>query len=105
MSETKRDTAKRRIIELLCASPEGMSLEELVRRIGVGEGTVRRAKDELAADGAKLEYVEATRAWVLSSPYHSPLHAPRREDLIALMIGQALLALLVDEQVRERPAA
>jgi predicted DNA-binding transcriptional regulator YafY len=102
MSESKRAIAKRRIIELLSGHPEGMSLDELARRIGIPEPTVRRAKADLVDDGAELEYVEATRGWVLRSPYHSPLHAPRRDDLIALMIGRALLEPLVDDEVHER---
>lgn len=102
MAQTKAAEAKRRLIQLLRANPEGLTAAELVRRAGISAPTLTRARQQLMREGAPLEYVAASRRWVLRGPWSSPLEDPQPEDLTALMIGKALLEPLVEAEITAR---
>jgi predicted DNA-binding transcriptional regulator YafY len=90
------------------AGSAGLTKAELVERIieQVGNTTavsVQRALDDLRElDDAKIECLGKERRWRLIESFGMPLLAPDREDLVAVLVAQAILAPLADADLQAR---
>lgn len=85
----------------------GATKREIVDAVSVVGQTslvsVQRALTELRRDhDAQIECVGADRRWRLVAPFAMPLSAPDREDLIAVLVAQAILEPLADDELRAR---
>lgn len=90
--------------ELEKVGSDGATKEELVAAIGNTSGvSVQRALDDLrTVHDAKLEHFGRERRWRLNAPFGMPLIAPDREDLVAILIAQAVLEPFADAELQER---
>jgi predicted DNA-binding transcriptional regulator YafY len=88
------------------AGERGLTKQELVAAIGASSPqTIQRALDELREthDG-RIRCVGKIHRWRLEAPLAMPLDAPDRDDLLAVLIAQAILEPLLDAALRERIA-
>ena len=86
----------------------GLTAQELVDAIGperTSLSTVRRVIDDLRTEyGAQLTCSTTDRRWRLAAPIAMPLQAPDRDDLLAVIMAQALIEPFADAALRERMA-
>lgn len=90
---------------LRAAGPRGATKAELVATIGnTSAVSVQRALTELRGETheAPIECTGRDRRWRLLRPFGMPLDAPDREDLVAVLIAQAILEPLADGELKER---
>jgi predicted DNA-binding transcriptional regulator YafY len=96
------------VLDLLrAAGTRGATKREIVAAIGEREQTsdvsVQRALTELRLEhDARIEYEGVGRRWRLVAPLHLPFTAPDREDLVAVLVAQAILEPIADDALRER---
>lgn len=92
-----------RILEYLRAEPEGISKADLVRRLDSSSApTIQRVLKSLENDGV-AERDKRRNKWVLRDPhYRVSLDVPDVDDLQAVLIAEALLGSLADEDLRGR---
>lgn len=89
------------------AGSHGLTKQELVDAIGPANtslATVQRVLDDLRSDAyeAQISSYGKIRRWRFEAPLSIPLEAPDRDDLLAVLIAQAILEPLVDPPLRER---
>ena len=89
------------MLRLLDAAPQTKA--ELVQRIGTTSApTVQRCLTELKNEGV-VQIDRSTHKWTLLDPdYHLSLDAPEVDDLQAVLIAEALLGALMDDDLRAR---
>lgn len=93
------------VVEHLRRDRDGASKVDLVKRIGrTSAPTVQRALDTLMDEyGAPLVYVRGRDVWRLLDPHFAlPLEDPEPSDLRAVLLAEAMVAPLADEQLRQR---
>ena len=83
----------------------GLTKQELLDAIGPGRTslqTIQRVLDELRDEyGAQLTCGAVDRRWRLAAPIAMPLEAPDLEDLLAVIMAQALIERFADASLRE----
>ncbi len=87
------------------AGDHGLTKAEIVARIGnTSAPSVQRALDQLRSEDyeAKVEWFGRSRRWRLCAPLLLPFEAPDREDLLAVLIAQAILAPVADAELQAR---
>src|SRR5687768_13357162 len=92
---------------LEAAGSRGLSKAELLAAIGpsrTSAQTIQRILSELRSDAydAQIRYDGKDRRWHLDAPLPLPLDAPDSEDLLAVLIAQAILEPLVEPALVER---
>jgi predicted DNA-binding transcriptional regulator YafY len=94
---------------LAAAGEHGLTKAELVEQLGgstkTSPQTVQRVLVELRRSEdyeAAIECFGKQRRWRLLAPLRLPLEAPDREDLLAVLIAQAILEPLADDELRAR---
>jgi predicted DNA-binding transcriptional regulator YafY len=93
------------LVEHLRRNPEGFSKAQLVARIGnTSPQTVQRALEMLTTDyGAPIVYERSFDRWRLMDPHFAlPLDDPHPNDLRAVLIAEAMLVPLADDDLRHR---
>ena len=98
-----RTEVKARVLQLLAAAPEGKTKAELVTGIGsTSLPTVQRCLTDLKDEGV-VHIDRSTNRWTLVDPeYRLSLDAPEADDLQAVLIAEALLGALMDDELRSR---
>lgn len=91
------------VLRALAAAPEGRTKAELVGSIGdTSRPTVQRCLTELK-DDAVVQIDRSNNRWTLLDPeYRLSLDAPEADDLQAVLIAEALLGALMDDELRSR---
>ncbi len=94
---------KTRVLRLLANAPQGQTKAELTLAVGeTSKPTVQRCLSELKNDGV-VEIDRSTHVWTLLDPdYRLSLDAPEADDLQAVLIAEALLGALMDDELRTR---
>ncbi len=94
---------KTRILERLRSDPGGMSKAELLGSIaGTSAPTVQRALKALESDGVIARDTSRNRWQLVDEAYHLSLDAPDNNDLQAVLIAEAMLGPLVDDDLQSR---
>jgi predicted DNA-binding transcriptional regulator YafY len=98
-----RDEVKAAILRYLREAGEhGLTKDELVKKIGnTSPQTVQRALAELRDEGAPI-HCEGRKRWCMTAPHGMPLVAPEHDDLLAVLVAQAILEPLADTELRGR---
>ncbi len=98
-----RTEVKARVLRALAAAPEGRTKAELVAVIGdTSRPTVQRCLTELK-DDAVVQIDRSSNRWLLvDSQYRLSLDAPEVDDLHAVLIAEALLGAVMDDDLRSR---
>lgn len=106
LSRTEVRVAVKRALER--AGDRGLTKAELVATIGAertSPQTVQRALVELRTSyDAPIECVGRDRRWRLTAQLPMPLEAPEHDDLLAVLVAQAVLHPLADAALRTRLA-
>ncbi len=91
-----------RVLE--AAGDRGATKTEIVAAIrNTVAVSVQRALDDLRkVHGAKIEPMGKQKRWKLLEPFSMPLVAPDREDLVAVLVAQAILEPIADAELRHR---
>jgi len=86
------------------AGEGGLTKQEIVSKIGnTSSVSVQRAlKDLREQHDAQIEYLRQHQRWRLTAPFGMPLQAPECEDLVAVLIAQAILEPLADADLLGR---
>ncbi len=92
------------VLEQLRCCPEGLSKAELVARIGdTSAPTMQRVLDDLRDGDAPIRFERHTNKWVLlDRSFRNPLDRPEPEDLLAVLMAQAMLDVVADDELRAR---
>ncbi len=102
-----RDELMIEVLRVLEAAGDcGATKQDIVAAIRntVGVSVQRALVDLRELHGAKIECVGKQRRWKLLEPFSMPLVAPDREDLVAVLVAQAILEPIADEELRHRLA-
>jgi predicted DNA-binding transcriptional regulator YafY len=91
-----------RVLELV--GEQGATKAEIVARIrNTTLVSVQRALDDLRElHDAKIVCVGKERRWKLVEAFGMPLVAPDREDLVAVLVAQAILEPIADAELKQR---
>lgn len=94
---------KAQVLRQLAAAPEGQTKACLVASIGsTSAPTVQRCLTELKNEGV-VQIDRSTNVWTLvDAEYRLSLDAPEADDLQAVLIAEALLGALMDDELRSR---
>lgn len=94
---------KARVLRLLANAPDGLTKAQLTAAVGeTSKPTVQRCLSDLKQDGV-VEIDRSTHVWTLLDPdYRLSLHAPEADDLQAVLIAEAMLGALMDDELRMR---
>ncbi len=98
-----RTEVKARVLRLLAATPSGLTKAQLAAAVGeTSKPTVQRCLSDLKDDGV-VEIDRSNNVWTLLDPdYRLSLHAPEADDLQAILIAEAMLGALMDDELRTR---
>ncbi|GEM_PF-1423749 len=101
---TTRDDIGERVLEQLRRCPNGLSKAELIARVGnPSPPTMQRVLDDLRDGDAPIVFDRRTNKWVLRDPrFRNPLDHPEPEDLLAVLMAQAMLGPVADDELELR---